>query len=85
MRKPLLVGELRALISHHIRDAGRGRRLGNPLPHDVKLSAPVYSQAMLDEYAQQGMIVEYLKDGELLKDRLDAVRKIVNERLNAPR
>jgi hypothetical protein len=59
--------------------------IGNPLPEDVKLSAPVYSQAMLDEYGRQGMIVEYVRDGELLKDRLEAVRKRGDEMLGRPR
>ena len=48
--------------------------LGNPLPEDVKIDAPIYSEEMLEACRHQGLIVEYLNDGESLKDKLEDVK-----------
>ncbi|MBD3387811.1 MAG: hypothetical protein GF416_02070 [Candidatus Altiarchaeales archaeon] len=55
--------------------------VGNPLPEDMKLDAPVYSEEMLREYERQGMFVEYLRDGESLKEKLEGMKKRVDEKL----
>ena len=48
--------------------------VGNPLAEDVKIGAPVYSKAMLEDIAAEGLIVEYLMEGEYLKDKLEEVK-----------
>jgi hypothetical protein len=53
--------------------------VGNPLPEDIKVNAPIYSQEMLNDIQKQGLIVEYVQEGDLLKDRLDAVKKMVDD------
>jgi hypothetical protein len=55
--------------------------VGNPLKEDLKVDAPVYSEAMLEEYRRQGLIVEYLTEGESLKGKLEQVRKTVDDAL----
>jgi len=55
--------------------------LGNPLREDVKINAPIYSRQMLDDLVGQGLIVEYINEGDTLKDKLDTVRKKVEEAL----
>lgn len=55
--------------------------VGNPMGEDVKVDAPVYSREMLDEYVRQGLIVEYLNQGESLKDKLEEVKAKVDAAL----
>jgi hypothetical protein len=56
--------------------------IGNPLREDVKISAPLYSAHQLKEYERQGLIIDYINRGDKLKDKLDAVKAKVAERLN---
>ncbi len=58
--------------------------LGNPLRQDVKVRAPIYSQGMLDDMAAQGLIIEYINEGDTLKDKLDSVRRRVEDALGKP-
>ena len=53
--------------------------LGNPLKNDIKISAPAYSQEMIDEYEKSGMIIEYIKKGDSLKETLERVKKRVDK------
>lgn len=55
--------------------------LGNPLKNDIKISAPAYSQEMIDEYEKSGMIIEYIKNGGSLKETLERVKKRVDKAL----
>jgi len=55
--------------------------LGNPLKEDVKINAPIYGEYMLEECERLGLIVEPIKEGELLKDKLEQVKKKVEETL----
>jgi len=48
--------------------------IGNPLAEDVKLKAPAYSEADIEEYKKAGMIVEYLNEGDRLKEVMEKVR-----------
>ncbi len=55
--------------------------IGNPLRQDVKIDAPMYRAEQLEDYKRQGLIVEPIDRGEMLKDKLDRVKSIVKERL----
>ncbi len=55
--------------------------VGNPLKEDVKVEAPIYSQQTLDDYAKKGLILEYLMEGDSLKDKLKEVKDIVDNAL----
>ncbi len=52
--------------------------IGNPLDHDVKLKAPAYSKEDIEDYIKAGMIIEYLMEGDSLKDMLDKIKAQVN-------
>ena len=55
--------------------------IGNPLRQDIKINAPIYGRHMLDDCLSQGLLVEFLNDGEHLKDKLEDMRKRVDEAL----
>ncbi|MBU0762679.1 MAG: energy-converting hydrogenase B subunit EhbP [Candidatus Altiarchaeota archaeon] len=56
--------------------------IGNPLKEDIKISAPMYRAKQLEDYQKQGLIVEPVNKGEMLKDKLEKVKSmIVSERL----
>lgn len=54
--------------------------IGNPMDKDIKIKAPLYDMSTLDEYESQGLIVEKLYEGEMLKDKLEKVKEMVGER-----
>ncbi|MFH1403582.1 MAG: energy-converting hydrogenase B subunit EhbP [Candidatus Altiarchaeota archaeon] len=55
--------------------------VGNPLGEDVKIDAPMLSRRMIDDLADKGLLVEYVRDGDSLKDKLDGMKARVGERL----
>ena len=55
--------------------------VGNPLPEDVKINAPILTMEMLDELTEQGLIVEPIYKNDSLKDKLEEVREKVNQAL----
>lgn len=54
--------------------------VGNPLREPVKIQAPVYSAETLGEYKKQGLVVEFLKEKEMLREVLDRVSQEVRRR-----
>ncbi|MFH1055456.1 MAG: energy-converting hydrogenase B subunit EhbP [Candidatus Altiarchaeota archaeon] len=55
--------------------------LGSPLKEDIKINAPIYNKAMLDECTKAGLIIEYVNKGDSLKDKLEQVKRKVDEAL----
>lgn len=53
--------------------------LGNPLKEDVKLDAPAYSQETIDGYAEQGMIIDYVREGDSLKQKLEEMSERIKK------
>jgi hypothetical protein len=47
--------------------------IGNPLPEDVKIPAPIYDKSEIDELERMGFVVEYIMAGEGLKEKLELV------------
>lgn len=54
--------------------------VGNPLPEEVKIPAPVYSMDTLGEYRRMGLVIEFVGRNEMLGHVMDRVKKIVSER-----
>lgn len=51
--------------------------VGNPLDEDVKIDLPILSMEMLDGIRDKGLLVEYLYEGDSLKDKLEEMREKV--------
>lgn len=56
--------------------------VGNPRREDVKVRAPILTRQMLGELSERGLLVDYIYASDSLKEKLDEMKKRVDDALN---
>ena len=56
--------------------------VGNPNDFDVKIEVPIYSEEMLEELKEEGLIVEPIYAGDSLKEAMERVKARIGVRKN---
>jgi hypothetical protein len=55
--------------------------VGSPLKEDIKLDFPILNEDMVQAIKDKGLIVEYLREGDSLADKLEKVKDQVKAEL----